>query len=378
LGLTGKGGIGMIQGNGKISSRQLGVLVYLYTVGTTILVIPSGLASAAKQDAWIGALAGVCFGLLILWLYATLWRLYPNKTFVGICEAVLGKFVGKTLSLIFVFYSFIGAATVLYYLGGFFKTQFIPKTPVLFINAIFAIIVVMGVRMGIESLSRTSELLLPWFIILFCVLVFSLAPAIKTENLLPVLESGVKPIIWAGISFAGTAYLPIVFLFMIFPNVQNPEQARKNVFIAALLGGLCVVLVTILCIFVLGYNITARSMFPSLSLVKKINIGNFLQRIEAIMAGLWFITTYFKTTLYFFGGVTSLAEVLKLKDYRSITLPLGMILVAYSLIVYPDIVYMQKWDSTIFIPYILTIGFFIPLLLVVVGFLRKKGRRFGG
>jgi spore germination protein KB len=365
----------MIQGNGKITSQQFGVLVFLYTVGTTILVIPSGLASVAKQDAWIGALAGICYGLLILWLYATLWRLYPNKTFVGICETVLGKFVGKTFSLIFVFYSFIGAVTVLFYLGNFFKIQFLPRTPVLFINAIFAIVVVMGVRMGLEAISRTAELLMPWFIILYCILIFTLAPEIKTENLQPVLETGVKPILWAGFSFAGTAYLPMVFLFMIFPSVLNPEQARKNFFMAALIGGLCVVLVTLLCISILGVNITSRSLFPSLSLVKKINIGSFLQRIEAIMAGLWFITTYFKTTFYFFSGVSSLAEIMKLKNYRSITLPLGMFMVAYSLIVYPDIVYMQKWDSTVFLPYILTIGLFIPLLLLVAGLLKKAVNR---
>jgi spore germination protein KB len=360
-------------GNGKISSRQLGVLVFLYTVGTTILVVPAGLASTAKQDAWIGALVGVCFGWLILWSYATLWRLYPNKTFVGICEAALGKFFGKILSLVFVFYSFIGASTVLFYLGNFFKIQFIPQTPIVFINALFAIIIVMGIRLGIEVISRTAELLMPWFIILFCVLVFTLTPEIKTENLQPIFESGVKPLIGAGLSFAGTAYFPLIFLFAIIPNVLNPEQARKIFYRAALIGGLCVVLVTLLCILILGTNITSRSMFPSFTLVRKINLGNFLQRIEAIMAGLWFITTYYKTTLYFFSGVSSLGEILKLKDYRPLALPLGMILVLYSLIVYPDIVYMQKWDSTIFIPYILTIGLLIPLLLVAAGLLKKAG-----
>jgi spore germination protein KB len=359
--------------NGKITPRQLGMLVFLYTVGTTILVIPSGLATTAKQDAWIGGLFGICFGLLILWLYAALWRLYPNKTFVGICETVLGKYVGKILSLVYVFYSFIGASTVLFYLGNFFKIQFIPQTPIQFINALFAIIVVMGVRMGIEVISRTAELMMPWFIILFGVLVFTLLPAINTDNLQPVFESGVKPLVSAGLSFAGTAFLPIIFMFVIFPSVQNPVQARKSFFKASIIGGLCVVLVTLLCILILGSNISSRSMFPSFALVKKINIGNFLQRIEALMAGLWFITTYFKTTIYFFSGVSSLAEILKMKDYRFITLPLGMIMVVSSLIVYPDIVYMQKWDSTIFIPYILTIGIFIPLVIVVAGLVKKAG-----
>jgi spore germination protein KB len=348
------------------------VLVFLYTIGTAVLVIPAGLAAVAKQDAWIGAIAGVIIGGIVLGLYGSLWRLYPDKTFVGICEAVLGKWLGAVVSVVFMFYSFIGAATVLFYVGNFFQIHFLPHTPFSFTNALFAIVVVMGVRLGLETISRASELMLPWFLILFAILVFSLAPEIKIENLLPVFESGWKPVFWAGFSFAGTAFMPIVFLFAVFPKVQNPDKARIGMYFAALIGGICVVLVTLLCILILGPNVTSRSMFPSYSLVKKINIGNFLQRIEVVLAGLWFITTYIKTTFYFYSWVTSLSEILKLNNYRTVTLPCGMIMVVFSLIVYPNVVYMQKWDSTVFPPYILTMSFFIPLLLWIIGLLKKK------
>jgi spore germination protein KB len=358
--------------NGKITGYQLMVLVFLYTIGTTVLVIPAGMAAAAKQDAWIGALAGVVMGGVVVGLYVSLWKLYPGKTFVGICEAVLGKWLGALLSVFFMFYSFIGAATVLFYVGNFFQIHFLPQTPFAFISALFAIVVVIGVRMGLETISRASELMLPWFIILFFVLVFTLAPEISTQNLFPVFESGWKPVFWAGFTFAGTAFMPIVFFFAVFPSVQNPDKARIGMYITALAGGLCVVLVTLLCILILGPTITSRSMFPSYALVKKISIGNFLQRIEAVLAGMWFITTYIKTTFYFYGWVTSLTEVLKMKNYRTVTLPCGIILVVCSLVVYPDVVYMQKWDSTVFPPYILIMGIIIPLLLWMIGLLKKK------
>jgi spore germination protein KB len=359
--------------NGKIHSRQLMVLVFLYTIGTTVLVIPSGLAAAAKQDAWIGALAGNVIGMAVVGLFAALWRLYPGKTFVGISEAVLGKWFGSVLSIAFIFYSFIGAATVLFYVANFFQIHFLPHTPFVYISALFAIVVVTGVRLGIETISRASELMFPWFIILFIILVVTLLPDIKGENVLPVFESGWRSVFWAGLSFTGTAYMPIIFLFAVFPSVQDTSnKAHIAMLVTAIIGGLCVVLVTLLCILILGPSISARSMFPSYALVKKISIGNFLQRIEAVLAGLWFITTYIKTTFYFYSWVTSLAEVLKLNNYRSVTLPCGMLLVVFSLVVYPDVVYMQHWDSTVFMPYILIMGFFIPLLLWIAGMWKRK------
>jgi spore germination protein KB len=366
---------GTMLDNGKISPRQFLVLIFLYTVGTTILVIPSGLAATAKQDAWIAGLVGVCFGLISGGMYVGLWRLFPNKTFVGMCEAAFGKAIGTLCSVAFMFSAFIGATTVLFYVGNFYKTHFLPQTPMPIIHILFAIVVVGGVRMGLEVIGRTGELLMPWFILLFLVLVCTVAPKIKPANLLPVYEAGTGPILWAGLSFAGTAYLPVIFLTMMFPDVQNAASARKGFVIITIAGGLCVVLVTLLCILVFGPDITSRSLFPSYTLVKKISIVDFFQRIEAIMAGLWFITTFIKTTFYFYGWVRSFAEILKLKDYRVVTLPFAMIMVVYSLVVYPDVVYMQAWDSTVYIPYILTMGFGLPLLLLVVGLFKKKSLR---
>ncbi|MFK7692380.1 endospore germination permease [Paenibacillus sp. HJGM_3] len=360
-----------MQDNGKISHRQFIVLVYLYSVGTTILVIPSGLAAASKQDAWLGAVAGIAIGAIILFLYFALWRLYPGKSFVGICEAVLGRWLGFLIGLIFSFYSFIGAATVLFYVGDFFKTQFLPQTPLVLINAFFAFIVVMGVRLGLETLGRSSELMLPWFLFLFVVLLATLAPEMKPENMLPIFETGWMPMINSGFDVAGTAYFPILFLFALIPNVQNPGKARIGMLLAALLAGISFMLMTLLCIWILGADITARSMFPSYALVKKINIGNFFQRIEAVMAGLWFVTTYFKTTFYYYGWTSSFSELLRLKSSRTLTLPFGILLVVFSIVVYPNTVYMQNWDSTVFLPYIITMCGVIPLLLLIVGGVKR-------
>lgn len=358
--------------NGKVNGRQIGVLVYLYTIGSTVLIIPAGLASAAKQDAWLGGLAGVAIGAVVLGLYAYLWRQHPGKTFVGICTAVLGKWVGTLLSVVFMLYSVVGASTVLFYVGNFYGIHFLPHTPFLMLTALFAFIVVMGVRLGLETIARASELMMPWFLIQFVVLAVTLAPSIEADKITPVFESGWKPIFWAGITFADTACLPVLFLFAVFPRADDAVKARKSMYVAALVGGLSVVLVTLLCILILGQDITTRSMFPSYALVKKINIGNFFQRIEVVMAGLWFITTYMRTTFYFYGWVTSLSEILKLKNYRTVTLPCGIILVALSNVVYPDVVYMQDWDSIVYPPYMMTLGIIVPILLGVGGALKKR------
>ena len=50
----------------KISTTQLFVLVVLFEMGSAILV---GIASGAKQDAWIAVLLGLAGGIVVFFIY---------------------------------------------------------------------------------------------------------------------------------------------------------------------------------------------------------------------------------------------------------------------------------------------------------------------
>ncbi|MFD0698947.1 endospore germination permease [Paenibacillus sp. GCM10027628] len=362
--------------NIKISVSQFAVLVIIYTIGTTILVIPLGLAADAKQDAWIAAVLGVVLNLLIVCLYNKVGQCFPNMTIAQYNEKLFGKWPGKLLSLFFIFFSFIGAATVLFYMGNFVNTQVMPETPIQAVNIIFAIVVVMGVRLGLETLVRAAEIFFPWIIILFIILVVCILPEVRIEKLLPMFTVGVKPLIKATLSVAGTASLPFISLFMLFPvSVNHLPKAKKAFLTGTLIGGGCIVIITFLCISVLGAQMSERHMYPSYALAKMINIGNFLERVEILIAGIWFLTVYFKTTFYFYGFVTGLAQVLNIEDYRPLVLPLGMILYVYSLVVYPNVAYMTEFDTKAFIPYAFTLGLLYPLLILGVTAFRKSRQK---
>lgn len=150
------------------------------------------------------------------------------------------------------------------------------------VHILFMGIVTVGVRLGIETIARCAEILFPWFVIPFLILVFSIFPQIHYENLQPLLEVGVKPIIRS---------------ILVFTSI---------------------------------------------------------------------------TSLYYYATVSGLAQILELKNYRILTLPLGVIAVTFSLIVYPSIPYEQTWDRDTWIPYSLLFGLFYPLGLLIVGKIRVK------
>ena len=357
----------------KINANQFMVLVTLFTIGTSILIVPSNLAYNAKQDAWIAAIIGTGIGLLVIWLFCIIAKWFPLLTYVQINEKILGKWVGKIVSLLFVFMSFLYCASLLFQSGTFVNTHVMPNTPMAVLNILMALIIVMGVRLGLETLARSAEILILVFFVLFIFLVVFVSPEIKFENLQPVFEVKTKTIINSTIFLVAVSSLNSVVLLMILPAfINKPKQATKSFLTGNLIGGIVLIIITFLCVSVIGAENTDRQLYPGYELAKRINIADFIQRIEGIMATLWIITLYFKTSLYFYASVLGLSQILNLKDYRPLTLPLGMIAVALSLMIYPNIVYQQKWDATTGTSFTILIGLVFPLLLVIVYAIRKK------
>ena len=356
----------------KISSRQFTVLVFWYTIGTTILVIPSGLAATAKQDAWIGVIAGIILNIAIVFVFIKIWSKFPDLSYIGICKKVLGKYFGKVLAVNFIFYSLFGSAAVLFYVGDFVTTNILVGTPISYIHILYAVVVIMGVKLGIEVIARTAEIFLPWFIFLYLLFVIMIGPNVKFELITPVFDSGVKPILQNAMSVAGTASLPFLSFLMIFPKVNNFKEAKKGFYVATIIGGLFILIITFLSITVLGPELTSRNMYPTYVLAKKINIGNFLQRIEIIIAIIWIFSSFFKLTIYYYGLTVSIAELFNIQNYRSLCYPLGVIVVVVSLFIYPNITYMIEWDSTVYIPYIYTVALLIPLFILIVYSIRSR------
>ncbi|MCH7320475.1 endospore germination permease [Solibacillus sp. MA9] len=357
----------------KINPYQFLVLVILFTIGSSILTVPSALATDAKQDAWIAAIIGTGIGLLVIWLFITIALWFPHLTYVQIIEKLFGRWIGKAFATFFVFISLLFASELLYYFGIFLNIHMMPNTPMIFLNLLMIGIVVMGVRLGLETFARTAEILIVVFFVFFFILVVCISPEMKFENIQPVYEMGTKKILQSSIFYVIVSSVDAIVLLMIFPSFVNKMKQGKKIFlIGNLIGGIVIIVITFLCVTVLGFNKTAEEIYPSYELTKKISIGNFIQRIEGLMASLWVITLYFKTTLYFYASVLGMAQILNLKDYRPLTLPLGMIAVVLSLVIYPNIIYQKHFDDTTGNSLTLSIGLFLPLLLVVVYAIRKR------
>lgn len=357
---------------GKINPGEFSILVFAFTLGTAVLHAPSLLASQAKQDAWIASALTLLASLLFIYLYTQLISLYPSMTFVEMNEKIFGKWTGKITSLLYLFYILQIIGGGFRGIGNFFTTQIMVETPIEVIMIMFLIVSLIGVRLGLEVISRSALIFFPWIVILLLMLILFLIPQIKIENMQPIFGEGLKPVLKGSYINLSMPYLQLAIFLMVTPFVTDKNKMKKAFYKGTVVGGILLTLLVMFSILVLGADITARQATATYVLGKKISIGDFLERIEVIVAIIWILTIYFKLTICYYALVLGIAQVLGLKSYKIFLFPLAFIIIPFSIFIHPNVVHVSNYIAKGLPPYSITICFVLPLLLLVVGKIRKN------
>ncbi|MRN56195.1 GerAB/ArcD/ProY family transporter [Paenibacillus monticola] len=354
----------------KISTLQFTILTFGLTVGTSILVTPSGMARVAREDAWLASLCSLLINIVMVLLYIALSRLHPGKSLFGIMEMVLGKWLGKALTLIYLFYFLILTGTLLGDLGFFITSEFMPETPIEAIQIVFLIAAIVSARMGIVVLARFGELMFPWILLLLLILVLTLVPQIQWNHIMPILEDGWLPVLTAG--FQSAMFQEMIVLMVFLPLVTQKHRGERAFLWGTSMGGLLLSVIVLLSVLVLGIEQTENSTFPAFALAKTINIGNFLQRVEGILVTIWILTFFIKISLLFLSLLQGLRNVFGLQRQNHLIYPLAVLFIIIAWNTYINTVYInniiqQVWWKFSFLHLLL-----FPLLVYLTAVIRKK------
>ena len=359
----------------KINARQLAILTICFVIGRAILLIPSILTRIAENDAWISAMLGTIIGILVVFLFIKAMQAEPTLSFVQYSMKSLGKWVGGFISINFILFCLIIAALHARSMGDFMTTQVLTETPIEAINIIFIFTCVLAVRLGIEVIARSSEIFFPYIVFMLMILFLFIIPELKIERMQPIFGNGIKPILQGTYSNVGFPFFEMIVLMMIIQLVNQPKEGYKSLITGTAIGGGFLAFLTLISILALGTETVAIQLYPTYVLAKIIDVGDVFQRIEPLVAGVWFLSLFFKMTLSFYAASLGIAHLLQLKDYRPLVWPLGIIMCVLSITIYPHIVYLITFTEKYWTLYSGTFALLIPLLLITVNWIKQRGAR---
>lgn len=351
----------------KFTPRQIMLLYMVSVMGTANFFVPAATAELAGRDGWLSIIAITLPSLFIVFILTTLALRYPNVPFSISFERIIGKYPGKLLSLLYIFFMLVVNASIVREFLSFISTTILPQTPH-GANALGLLIAVCFLlRKDLSVVGKVADILAYIFLGSFLVIFLLLINKFQFQNILPILDRDVvqvlKPLIvptvWNG---------EVIFLIYYLFYCDNIQKAAGKLYLGAVGIVFFKLLMITSTIWVFGEAQNLR--LPVFSIGTMINVANFVRNLDAIIIIAWVTGIFIKVSVFQGAVLLSLRHSFRLNNYRFLVLPSLFIIYALA-----NSMFRGTNDITKFLlvswPYFgLTFELVIPALLLIISFIR--------
>ncbi len=341
------------------------MLIMGFVFGSTAILNP---AVNAYQDSWLAYIIGWMGGIILIYIYGYISKLNPSKTLVEILQCTFGNFFGNILAILYVFYFIHLSALILRNFGEYMVITTYTETPMLFIMVSVITVVAYCIRKGLEVTSRVAEFLVPLLIFNVLILFLLIFNKYDINNFLPFLERGFSPILKTAFSVLSFPFGETIVFLMIIPNLNNKKDIIKSSIISILIIGFVIFTVLIRDLLSLGADMLSKIYFPpsiSTKLLTTMNIDPLINTNLLIGGGI-------KITVCTYAAAMGICQLFKLDNYKMLIIPISLIVLIISKLIYNNVFEMINWSSNIYPYYALPFQVIIPIIILIISLMKKR------
>lgn len=355
-------------GKEQITDKEAICLIIIFVFGSSLII---GVGGDAKNDAWLSGIAGIIMVTPMILVFSRISYLFPGKDLYDIVDTLFGKVFGRLISLMYIWFSFHLGALVLRNFGEFVNIIAMPETPMFVSLFCIGLVCIIAVKLGIEVLARTIAYFIPLlFFILLVVQLLSLFQ-LHLNYIKPVLGNGLMPVIKGGFSAFSFPFAETVLFLCVFSSLKSRNSPFKVYFWGILISGITIIIITVRNIAILG-NMLGSFYFPSYEAVSMISIGSFIQRIEVSVSIVFIFGVYVKSSICLLVTCKGIKKLFNLKEYRSIAIQTGLLMIYFSYIVYDNCMDMVNWAFKVYHYYAFPFEVILPIIIWIAVEIKVK------
>lgn len=278
----------------KLSTLQLCAIEYFLILANNVGLTTYILFHYAKQDGMISIVLGTILGIIPLLIYLKIMNTKPELNIFEKIETLF-KNTGTIINIILVL-SITILTTINYNsLINFISSQYLSKTPNIIIALSFLPAIIYILKKGTTVIGRTVFILLIISASFVMLTISGLIWQIRIDNILPILEHGLKQPIICSLIYVTYNITPIFLLTTIPKNeIIDKEKLNKRIIITYIIANIIILIMFFLTLSVLGQNLSNLYQYPEYDVLKKVSLIGFIERTESTISLRW--TFYVLTT----------------------------------------------------------------------------------
>lgn len=360
--------------NYKLQKYEAICLILIVMVNKLILNVPYYIINLVGTGAVINLIYIGIIGLIFVLLLNYLFQKFPNSDIIDLSEFVGGKFLKVFVGLIFIVFFFLVSYITLTDFANMIKTIYFGNSPLIFILLFFMIGIIIANLIGLKSIIRTICLVVPFTLVSIILPLFAVHDEFSFDKFSPFFGYNMQTTFLNGILNIFSLYI-VTYYYFLMPLLKDSFSFKKVTIVSYIISWtlLFLTVVSILTIFPITNDTEPLNSLYLLS--RKIELGDFLQRLDALFVLLWLISIFCYLSVSTFMINRIIKKLTNISDEKWITLSTTSVF--FGLCLLPFNVAISRFMENVVYRYLIIgltfIGSFFLLILANLKFKFKKG-----
>ncbi|WP_026673844.1 GerAB/ArcD/ProY family transporter [Alkalihalobacterium bogoriense] len=356
----------------KLNKYHVVFLTQNVLIGIGLFSLPHDISSLG-YNLWILPLIYGVIATLTLIPILALCKRYPDSSLYSINEKLLGKYVGKGLNVLIIFFAIIHTSSVCHSYVRVLQTVSYPDNTILISSLSLYFVLVLIVLGGIKSVARFCifSFFITGWMLYFVKWAFQQG---ELMHAVPTLEHDLSIWLSSMHSGAGVMFGYVLVLFY-FPYIQNQKKTFRHMTIGIWIAVTYYVVVCLASVVYFSTWQQANLVLPILNLFQSVQLP-LVERIENFGVSIWVFLVLSTSSAYLWvakKGVDALFSNYKDKAWHvypvafiSIMLFLGPLSVELQEVIFGDINVYSEYAVIV-----------LPVFLLCVHWLKSKLKKEG-
>ncbi|WP_141434487.1 spore germination protein [Bacillus sp. 03113] len=302
----------MIGPKEQITTQQVAVILINTLLAVGILTLPRTSVEKIKTpDVWISVILGGLITILAGIVMVKLSQRFPKKTVYQYSEDIVGKWVGRLVSLVMVIYFFTVSAfevRTLAEVTGFLLLEGTPSWAVIMPFMWVGLYLIIG---GINPMAQLFEMILPVTVILFLLIAMMSFKLFEIDHLRPVLGAGIISVL-KGVKTTTLAFTGLEYMLFLVAFMQKPDKAVKAMLVGITIPMFFYVITVVRVIGAFSIDGMVSRTWPTIDLMRSFEIpGLIFERFKSLLLVIWIMQIFTSFTFVFYVAALGLAQLFK-------------------------------------------------------------------
>lgn len=306
---------------------------------------------------------------IMFFIVEKIFKVFPNSDIIDICEFLGGKPLKIIYSIGFVIYSSIISSLMIRIFSESLSLIYFSNVNIELIILTFVIACTILTLLGFKVITRITLIFVPFILISMVIIFFTSASDFVIERALPIFGYGIENTFLTGTSNL-FAFSSIIIIFFLKPFIDD-NKFKKVGFISIGIFAIYLLISISSLLFLIPSISEINTMLSVYVLARRISLGEFIQRIDALFILVWTISifSYLAVTMHF--SLKSFQKATNIKNCTPMVYSISALIFAISLIP-RNISETTFFENVIYRYASLIVVFGFTFLILILAYFKKK------